>query len=717
MFGRSTASRVASVLPWLLSITCAGGAFVACGAGGGDGQPGAGGSGGSSSSTGGGANVGGDGGGIGIGGGPNFDMLTVDPPEATLVITQKGVAMKQGFKALANGNPIGGQVGWTLDSYAQGTIDAAGQFSTTGIVGGKITVTAAYGQKTATAVLTVKVDLKEDVIADPTDPGVSPPNKTALDGAPMADPDATKILYPYDKTVMPRGLVAPLLQFTPGSITPEDAKITISSSVFSWKGFVHVKTPGNPQLYVPQDIWDGAMQSAGGETLSIEITKAAAGYAYGPAKTSVIVAPASLKGAVYYMTYEEPVGLYSVRPGVKEPAKLLIPGCVVCHSVSANGTRLATGADDAAFAPYAGIYNVGADGAATQITTSPPGLGGDSRGISFATFTPDGKYVMRSQSNFWGGLNQLAWRIDDATNTLVPATVEGLGAAVSALLPAISHDGKRYAFTNGPGEPAPFGTPSRSLSVMDLEVDEAANALKFSNRKLVLDNGAAGSVAKFATFMPDNDIIILQEGENYLASYDSMLPTWGPNSSFDTSTGRFYMVRVSTGEHLELGTLNAGIADIDRQRNYEPFALPVTAGGYFWIVFTSIREYGNTYSGPNARKQLWVAAISPNAAPGEDPSHPPFYLPNQTATRNERGFWALERCREDSTSCETGDECCGGFCRPSDPNDPTSPKVCKPPEAGACSQTSEKCDADADCCDADAGTKCIGGFCTPKTPA
>ena len=43
--------------------------------------------------------------------------------------------------------------------------------------------------------------------------------------------------------------------------------------------------------------------------------------------------------------------------------------------------------------------------------------------------------------------------------------------------------------------------------------------------------------------------------------------------------------------------------------------------------------------------------------------------------------------------------CCDGFCRPSDPQNPASPKVCQPPTSGTCSGISEKCATDADCCD------------------
>ena len=49
-----------------------------------------------------------------------------------------------------------------------------------------------------------------------------------------------------------------------------------------------------------------------------------------------------------------------------------------------------------------------------------------------------------------------------------------------------------------------------------------------------------------------------------------------------------------------------------------PFALPVAVGGYYWIVFTSIRDYGNTFTGPGARKQLWVAAISTRSLAAAD---------------------------------------------------------------------------------------------------
>jgi len=39
-----------------------------------------------------------------------------------------------------------------------------------------------------------------------------------------------------------------------------------------------------------------------------------------------------------------------------------------------------------------------------------------------------------------------------------------------------------------------------------------------------------------------------------------------------------------------------------------------------------------------------------------------------------RGFWVLDPCKKDGNTCETADQCCGGFCRP----DKSGVKMCIP---------------------------------------
>lgn len=165
----------------------------------------------------------------------------------------------------------------------------------------------------------------------------------------------------------------------------------------------------------------------------------------------------------------------------------------------------------------------------------------------------------------------------------------------------------------------------------------------------------------------------------------------------------------------------------DTKLNFEPTMNPVASGGYYWVVFTSRRRYGNVapgypYDGWDGQgtptwpitKKLWVAAIDANT--GEvDPSHPAFYLPAQELVAgNMRGFWVVDPCRGLGSSCTSGEQCCQGFCRPGD--DGGTGLVCSLPPTGSCSQENEACTQTSNCCGATSGYSCLNGRCTRPTP-
>ena len=114
------------------------------------------------------------------------------------------------------------------------------------------------------------------------------------------------------------------------------------------------------------------------------------------------------------------------------------------------------------------------------------------------------------------------------------------------------------------------------------------------------------------------------------------------------------------------GAITLPYGERDANKDYLPTVSPVPAGGYFWLFFTSRRNYGNLFIADEMTaeaKKIWVTAIDINPAPGTDPSHPAFYLPAQELeSGNIRAFAALEPCRENGTECETGIDCCCGFC-------------------------------------------------------
>jgi hypothetical protein len=69
----------------------------------------------------------------------------------------------------------------------------------------------------------------------------------------------------------------------------------------------------------------------------------------------------------------------------------------------------------------------------------------------------------------------------------------------------------------------------------------------------------------------------------------------------------------------------------------------------------------------------------------------------------------VDPCKPDGNTCETGDECCGGFCRPGDGG-----LVCTA-TMPMCANEFEKCMKDSDCCNAPS-LQCVNGRCAVPLP-
>jgi hypothetical protein len=174
--------------------------------------------------------------------------------------------------------------------------------------------------------------------------------------------------------------------------------------------------------------------------------------------------------------------------------------------------------------------------------------------------------------------------------------------------------------------------------------------------------------------------------------------------------GELWLASIDGTVHIALDNLNGKsyLTPSQSRTSFVPNFMPVSVGGYFWIVFQSPRIYGNTLEDENVqtrRTQLWVAAIDADPKPGQDPSHPAFWLPGQDiAMSNMRGQWSLSPCKPKGSTCEAGYECCDGFCKP----DGMGGFVCDDDDGG-CSAIGDACQTAADCCDP--GAQCIGGYC------
>ncbi len=585
---------------------------------------------------------------------------------------------------------------------------------------------------------------------------------TALDN-PSGDGQAEglTLLYPYDDVVWPRGLLAPLLQWD-WSIGDADAvkiELVTSSGSFTYAGTfgrpaILSQTNGNMVRHpIPQDAWTMATNSAGGQTLDnqpdtveMRLTVAKDGVGYGPIVRTWRVAPARLAGTIYYNSYGTQLAknfggavggdgqfggaVLGIKVGDTGPQ--LVAGqsgnssyCRVCHSVSADGSRLV--AQHGNQTSVSSGYAITPQGITEQqLTTS----------AVFPGITPDGAFALNASG-----------QLLDLNAAGAPVTVTGLSSVSTNLgTPSFSSAGDKVVFNPmaGPG----IANPTQKLVVMDF--DPMTNA--FTNPIVVADDtgNPAETRPGWPAFFPDGGSVVFQQqiaagvdGNNHgdmrtrkgAKAYMAWTPADGTGSPtpLTQANGGTYLPQLAqpismscTGDGAQVGGIDADHAD-DINLNYEPTMNPVASGGYAWVVFTSRRMYGNVADIPPfcsdprgvdliqniTPKKLWVAAVDLNAAPGTDPSHPGFYLPAQELLAgNARAFWVLDPCKMDGEGCETGDQCCNGFCSSSGMGD--DPLICTPTPSGECSKVQEACETSADCCDPT--NLCINGFCAPQTP-
>ncbi|MBI3205650.1 MAG: hypothetical protein HYZ29_29190 [Myxococcales bacterium] len=658
------------------------------------------------------------GGGLVIDGGDASLSLSIEP--ANPVLTATGGPVTQQFTAkLSNGGSTSAAT-WEIDDVVVGTVAKSGVFTSPGWVAGTAVVSAKLGNLTASTNVTVKVQVSDN-------PGnVTAGDQALLKAGGSAD-SAFKWLYPYDKTVFPRGVPAPTLQL--GGAAASATYLKISVKDFSYEGFFAGSAP--TRVDVPAAVWKGLALSEGADAgVNVEVSKLSGGQATGPVKQTWKIAKGSLSGIIYYNSYFSKLagtgGVMRIKPG--QNAEVFIGNCTVCHSVSSKGTVIAAGVSWATDNPVdSATWDIAADGSAKQRVKDP-----DGRKMSFGALTPDGKWLlsngsMAGTSPVRGLSGDFPSKLWDTMNAAEVATPSFTSQIKYALTPVFSHDGKLLAFNRweqGAG---------KTLSVMDFDSSQSPPA--FTNLQNVVT--AQGAVAGWPSFLPDGKGLLYHDGEKFDTAGFGATPAFAELRLVDLSSKTVNSIEALNGRaggslYLPYGETEEG------KLNYEPTVLPVAVGGYYWVVFTSRRAYGNTVSpggtvaggdnkwgtyvggaeNPSPRKKLWVAAIDVSWQGAPDPSHPAFYLSGQELDAgNMRAFAALEPCKADGADCESAAECCNGFCRPTDEtNDAGGPVTkCVPPPPG-CSKEEEACKTAADCCDVAAGFLCVNGRCTKPTP-
>jgi hypothetical protein len=571
---------------------------------------------------------------------------------------------------------------------------------------------------------------------------------TLSNGAPTQD-SSVQLLYPYDGTVWPRGLLAPLLQWNPGAHHFDSIYVHFEQPNFEYKGFFGANNKTNfINLPVPQKAWD-QMTNSGSGTVKVSLIFAEGDKSYGPIVVNWKIAAATLRGTIYYNSYgtylvqnsgtdgldinghQYGAATLAIKPGATAPvlaAGVNTPaaggngtGCRVCHTVAANGRSLVTQASNANASDYSQTQYVDL----LNDTTGGSGSQLASASLVYPALYPDGSLLFSGSGGFVGG----GYQSDSSSRlyslpagTLVDG-VTGLPSAFAAALPVFSPDGKHLAF-NFYGGTFSGGLQADQRSLVLLDFDLGAKA--FSNPQKLYTPAGTNPVT-FSSFLPDSGGVV------FAVELGNPSGTWGGTWKGDTSELWWYDVRSQQAHRLDQANgvnlpTNGGThpTGLDATLNYEPTVNPIASGGYYWVVFTSRRMYGKVADGDPwmsdprkydattqiTDKKLWVAAIDlNNQGGGADLSHPAFYLPAQEIhAGNSRGFWTTDVCHPDGTKCQGGDECCGGYCQPG--GGEFSCSSAKP----SCAKEFEKCDQTSDCCGAGSGIICVNHVCTQSSP-
>jgi len=632
--------------------------------------------------------------------------LNLTPDDQQITIDPAGDIPSIDYDVTRRGAPV--DASWSVDRPDLADIDADGTLTPTGGGAGVVTITAEVDGVEASTTLTVAISTTQNGPGERT-PGAEPETGTpgdyeagpggfmgvggegiggavtdelaeVLQGDPRSDSDMA-FLYPYDGTVWPLGMLAPLLMWDGSEAESAEAiKISLETDGFAYEGLFGrpaALDDGDPFVRhpIPNDVWQAATRSAAGGTLTVNLVVARGGQAYGPITETWRVADGQLVGCVYYQAYftdlvdnehgaigsDDRFGgaTLGIRPGGTDPVLVAgydsddKSGCRVCHSVSANGSRMVVQHGD--------DYNASSDidlQAGYDDTSYPGSTDG---ALGWIGMTPDGQLgvgnAMQIQGDANAGVNETELYDMD---TGEPIASTGLSDFVtSAGLPAFSPDGTMIAFNfhEGPGNDEIGSGDGHKLVVMDFERDSTT----FSNPRLMYEDELR---PLWPSFFPDARGLAFEvEIEEHLdAAPDYVTLTGGQAELWWAHLGTGESAPLERANGTENGTVYLPTSDEhpnDAIINFEPTVSPVHSGGYAWIVFVSRRLYGNVITAPPyesdprradltqaySPKKLWIAAIDLDAEPGTDPSYPAIYLPAQEIqASNSRGFWTSDPC-------------------------------------------------------------------------
>lgn len=568
---------------------------------------------------------------------PPFSAIEVEPSNATFTVELGGSATQVYTVYGVAGDDrvdITADCALSVDPAFGGFADAT---LTVAPHGGKTSITAACGAASGTALLTV--NLRGTII----EPGAPPGSPGIFEGATAGtDPLRSPLIeYPLDGAVSPRNIPSVEVQWTAAG--NDLFHVALRSDYVA----VDIYTTAVEALMTPAD-WTQLVGSAAGANLRFTVEgllQADPATRHASAPVDVTVTHDDIdQTAIYYWASSQGQILTQVF-GDPDPPTQVAGDCTSCHSVSRDGNRIGysrcVGNDCnnlfVGFLKYdpmtsTWVETVNANAMATR--------------ASYTTFAPVGNpfpsdsqaLAMVSLSTGHLGL------MDPDTGAAVPSNAADASGAGSALMADWSPDGSSVVFVQTP-------TPGQWIDLDDGRIATMSYAYAngshtFGAPQLItptpvtLPSGTYDNFF-FPSFSPDGELIVFNAARSGWRNFtDAHIP------------GQRLMLADAAGTWVQdLTALNGGDVSLDITW---PHWAPSISDEYYWIVFSSERDYGHRSTratgapcvgnGVLQCKQIWLAAISRARLEqgGVDPSAAPMWLPGQSPTANNISpYWSL----------------------------------------------------------------------------
>jgi hypothetical protein len=610
-------------------------------------------------------------------------------------------------------------VAFQIDDSRIGWIDEAGEFQSGPRSAGIAQLTATYMALRANAAIEIT---RNGVV---TAGGATMADATLFETTVTDEAAQANVVYPLDGVMMPQDVYPATIQWMRGA--PGDVfRMRFRGTHLSVDVLYRDGTPATRAWLVDSPLWRLLAHGTDPISLTVDRYESSSSRAIEGASLAMQFAPGVLRGSIYYWEVSSNT-IQRIKHG--EPDRQLFAGgsagggCIGCHTITPDGRTIAArvGAAD----NYGAFFD-------TAVIPAPSRRDASAYWY-FSSFSPSGERLIVDTAGMSLEL------VDAATGAYVPSASSTLPRSRSAN-PAWAPSGDRIAYVANIDRNYRPGFDSYQdgdLAILPVTGPDTFGAPTVVVEASVLESPtlAPYRCINQPTWAPDSNLLVFAAGPYSNTSWPNALyatrigeSSATPPVRLDRAMGgpaRVYEDVPRSGCAFPPTTMSCchdvyhgawstddsvcvmSETDVDGSPRFSPFH----QGGYFWLVFTSRREYGNDVVGsprggfgsgrPSSNAQLWIAAIDPSRE--FDPSFAPYWLPGQDVNgSNIDAQWATTACRSTGESCDVDGDCCSDVC--------SAAGVCTPPPPDACRLAGETCSESADCCE---GLACVGRLCSP----